>query len=224
MNPFYIVYLGLLFITLLLSGYSYIVGVKKSVYLVLLLFSTLAVELFVTYKFNQNKHFAFGFIYHLFNPVEYTFFCLYYLRASNVSKFKTLVKYSIPVYITLSLCISFFIYHIDVMPGKNTLPAINIDIEGFILFIYYTHLLFTLNIDLKKHIYGHPDFWISIGVMIFYGGTFVFLGLYSFHFKINLNQTLKLFSAIDLPLNIILYSCINVGLIWSIPNRKYIIS
>lgn len=223
-NTYYKIYLILIFIALLLACFSYSHGIKKSVYLIIILSTTLSMEIYITYKLSENKNFIFGYLYHVFNPVEYSIFCMYYLKACTIQKFKSLIRYSIPVYITLSLCISFFLYHIQSMPGKDSLPAINIDIEGFLLFIIYTHLLFSLDIDLKMRIYNHSDFWISIGVLVFYGGAFAFLGLYSYLFKMNINKTLGLFGLIAQPLNIILYSCIITGLICSIRNKKYFIS
>ncbi|MBB3054568.1 hypothetical protein FHS11_000978 [Mucilaginibacter gotjawali] len=101
------------------------------------------------------------------------------------------------------------------------MPAINIDVEGLLLFVFYTHLLFYIDADIIDPIYAHPDFWISVGIMVFFGGVFVFLGLYPYLFNLDFDETMKLFSLITRPLNIFFYISIILGLINSIPKWKF---
>ena len=216
MSFYYVIYLGLILSALVLSAIAVKVGNKKSLYLLLVLSATLITELYPTIII--NTHVDFGWAYHLFNPLEYTFFCIYYLKSSDNHFLKIAAKYSIPVFVTLSLCISYFYYHFFSM------PAININIEGFLLFILYTHLLFSINIPIGVAIYKHPDFWISIAMLIFFGSIFVFLGLYPYLFNVSRVQTNQLFNLITKPANIIFYSCIIIGILCSIKSRRYFIS
>lgn len=213
MNIYYKIYLGLIFLAVLLSAIALKKWQKSSVYLLLVLCATLITEIYSTYAFSRHQDFSW--IYHLFNPIEYTLFCLYYIKTCKQCTFSVFAKYSIPVFVTFSLCVSFFVYHLQSM------PSININLEGLLLFMLYTHLLFSIDIHLNEAIYHHPDFWISVGMMIFFGGVFVFLGLYPYLFNRSQADTLKLFDLITKPLNIIFYSCINAGLICLIRNTRY---
>lgn len=212
MDLYYIIYHSLITIALILSFIAYIKGSKKSLYLVLVLLATFLVELFASLQ-----KIGFDWIYHLFNPIEYTAFCIYYLKTCPIEKYKTPVAFSIPVFIVFGLCVSFFKYKF------SSMPAVNIDVEGFLLFIIYAHLLFSINVDVKMFIYSHPDFWISIGVLIFFGGVFIFFGLYPKLYHLDLNSTLELFGKIAKPLNLILYNCIIIGFVCLLRHRKYLI-
>jgi len=174
-----------------------------------LLLATFLVELFAAVLKS-----GFEWIYHLFNPIEYSVLCSYYLKACNVSRLKGTVAWSIPVFILFSLFISCFLYHF------KSLPALNINVEGCLLFIIFTHLLFSLEVHINIFIYTIPDFWISVGILIFFGGVFVLFGLYSKLHYLDKIRTLELFDIITKPLNIILYSCFITGLIYSIRNEN----
>jgi hypothetical protein len=210
------IYLSLICCALMLAIKSFISGRKKSLYILLVLLATLLVEMYSTIAIAY--HVNFSWTYHLFSPIEYSLFCVYYLAGFNSNKFKSIIVYSIPFFITFSLLISIFLYQFQSM------PAININVEGVLLFMLYTHLLFCIDVDLNTPIYSHPDFWISIGVLMFFGGVFIFLGLYPFLFNLNFKETMRLFDEITRPLNIIFYSCIIIGLLCSIQKRKYFIS
>jgi hypothetical protein len=214
------IYLSLIALALLLAIKAYKSGVGKARFLVFVLSATLLVELYSTWAI-PNK-IAFGWAYHLFNPIEYTGFCLYFLATHYSQKPKFWVKYSIPIYIIASLSISFFVYHVGKVQNRNAMPALNINLEGLLLFIVYTYLLFSLDEDMPVYLTG--DFWISVGVMSFFGGASIFLGLYSILFKINYEGTMGLFGLIARPLNIVLYCCIIIGLLCTIRNRKYSIA
>jgi hypothetical protein len=210
----YFIYHGLISVSLLLSYYSLESGSKKSFYLVLVLFATSIVELAAGMAYFGGV--KLDWIYHVFNPIEYTLFCLYYIKACEQRKLKSIVKYSIPIFIIFSLCISFYQY------GFKSLPGLNINIEGFVLFILYSHLLFCIDVREKMYIYTHPDFWLSTGILIYFGGVFVLCGLYSKIAHLDIIETQNLFIKITLPLNLVLYSCFIIGFICSLRYKKYL--
>ncbi len=213
-TPYYYLYHSLIFLALLLSIIAYFRGNKKLIFLVLILLLAFIVELLTgIFKFYKIKGAAW--MYHAYNLAEYPLFCLYYLKAIQTFVFRWWIILSVPVYILLCLSFSYFIYHFQ------SLPAYNIDLEGFLLFIIYTHLLFNLNLPKRMFIHAHPDFWIVIGVLIFYGGTFVFFGLYPKLIHLDHVKTIQLYGMIAGPLNIILYTCLITGFLCSIRNRKF---
>ncbi len=210
------IYLSLIFCSLVLAAKSYWLGGKKSLYLVLVLLATLIVEIFSTLSIAFHLHFDWA--YHLFNPIEYTLFCLYYLKACEVNKYKNIIRLSIPAFCLTSLLLSTFRY------GFHSMPAMNINLEGFLLMILYTHLLFAIETDMYVPVHRYTDFWIAVGVMIFFGGAFVFLGLYPRLFDLNFDATMQLFGVITRPLNIVLYTCIIIGYLCSVRKKNYLTS
>jgi hypothetical protein len=186
-------------------------GNKKSLYMCLLTSFTLFFEI-LTFFFDKEKITGFGFLYHLYIIIEYLLFSLYNLEACKGLKLNKWIKISIPIYTFISICISYFLYHF------KGLPALNFDIEAFLLFLIYSYLLF--NIESESLIFKQPDFWISIGVLIFEGGVFVFFGLYPMLLRIDPIQAIIEYQYIIHPLNIVFYTFINIGLICLIRNRK----
>jgi hypothetical protein len=215
MSAFYIYYLCLIATGALLAFLSYRKGNRHSIILFFLLAVTLPKEIITNY-IPRNEIRIFFAITDLFNLVEYTLFGLYYIKTCENKRLMMAVKLSIPLFIIFGSYTSVFVYHFD------GFPVLNINTEGFILFIIYTHLLFNLKADGNKLIYMHADFWISIGILIFFGGAFVFFGLLPVILKLSVNKTLIEYSFILAPLNIILYNAIIIGLIWSIRHRRYL--
>src|SRR3569833_2243167 len=185
--PYYLLYQGFITLSLFLVCKLFRQGVRNRLPLILLLPLTLAVELVGDFSTGIS------WLYYIFNLFEYTFLCLYYLGNCRVSKFKAWVKYSVPCFVLVSLCISIFYYHF------KSLPALNINLEGSLLIIIFAHLLF--NLDINFSIYKHPDFWISTGILIYFGVIFVYFTFYRLLLHLNHDQTIKLFIAFSIPLN-----------------------
>jgi hypothetical protein len=203
-------------IAAILSFYLYKKGQGNSIFIMVVLIATLLVEV-SSWIIRYYRITGYTFIMHIFNLLEYTMFCMYYLKSCQNKKLRLWVKLSIPLFILFCLCASFFKYRF------NAMPVLNIEVEGFLLFIIYTHLLFNINVDENRFIYTHPDFWMSLGIMIFFGGVFVYLGLYPVLLHVDNNEALRTYYLILYPLNIIFYYSIIIGLICLIRNRKYLI-
>ena len=155
----------------------------------------------------------FVWLYHLFVIIEYALLCLYFSNAME-TKYRRVVLMSIPLFLVFSLSLSYWLYHF-----KN-LPGININTEGFLVGIICAYVLMNLNTKVYPTILKHPDFWICCGLLIFFGGTFFSHGLYSYLHSLDRQQALRLFSIVNKPLNIILYSCLIIGFVCAIPRRS----
>ncbi len=214
-NSFYVVYHSLILIAFILAVLSYRKGGQDVFYLMLMLLSAFVVEAaagFFKYYHIKGQ----SWIYHVYNLVEYAFLSMYYIRNCNVIKFKQAVGWSMIIFILFGLVVSSFLYHF------HSMPALNINVEGLLLCLMYTHLLFSIETDVKLPVYGHPDFWISVGVLIFFGGAFVYFNVYRTLLHLNYEQTLMMFGRIMNPLNIVLYVCIIIGLLCLHLNRKFL--
>jgi hypothetical protein len=210
----YIYYCSLVITAALLSGFLTIKGSSQFLYLMMLMVATLLTEI-ATRIIPSSRMSLFFLTLDIFNVIEYTLFCLYYLKTSRNDKVKLFVKVSIPLFIVFAVYVSVFVNHFA------KFPVLNIDVEGFLLFIIYTHLLFNLEVDENRFIYSLANFWISIGVLIFYGGAFGFFGLYPILHHLDQYKTFNEYNFILQPLNMVLYNCIIIGLICQIRTRKY---
>jgi hypothetical protein len=214
LSAFFNFYFSLLAAAIAIAYLAFKRGNKKSLIIVLVLTATLLAEVFsqVVYQYKIKRC---NFSTHVFNLIEYPLFCLYYLKACNNDKFKFLVRLSIPLFLLFSILFSIFLYRFE------TLPVVNIDVEGFLLFIIYTHLLFNIDVDVSKYVYANADFWIATGLLVFFGGVFTFLGLYPILFHIDPTSALEEYGFIIRPLDIIFYSCIIIGQICLIRTKRY---
>ncbi|HEY0245602.1 MAG TPA: hypothetical protein VGC01_08575 [Mucilaginibacter sp.] len=215
MSLFYGFYFGVIAFAAVLSFIAYKKGDTKSLFILLILVATLFAEI-ATLIFKDHKILTSGFILFIFNLMEYTLFCTYYLKSSKNSKFKFGVKLSIPLFIAFGICTWYLKYHF------NRPPVLNIDVEGFLLIIIYTHLLFNLDAAENKAIHIQPNFWIAIGILIFYGGVFVFVVSYPILRKIDPEKARIEYEYIFRSLNIFFYICIIIGLICAIRTKKYL--
>jgi len=207
--PYYLTYQSFIVAGLVLSVIAYKRGAMRVFFLIPLLALALLVEI------AADVTTGYAWAYHLYNPIEYTLLSLYYLENCKVLRYRTLVKWFIGVFIVAAIVLSRFVYKF------SSLPALNINIEGILLFVMYTHLLFS--IDAEAIIYRHPDFWISTGILTYFGGVFVCFNLYSTLLHLNPDHTEQLFGAVSFPLNIILYTCIVISQICLLRNKKYFI-
>ena len=172
-----------------------------------------AMELTVSWMFVRKMEFVW--MYHIYAPFDYTLFCIYFMQLVSL-KYRRWITLSIVLFTLASASISYWYYHFETFPG------VNINIEGVLLCIVCTFVL--LNLDIRRYdaIYRNPDFWISLGLVIFFGGTIFVNGLYTYLHRIDPVQAKKLFSLINSPLNLVQYSCFIIGFLCAIPRRSFI--
>lgn len=214
MSLYYIIYHSLILISLILSLVAWLQGHKRFLWLTLLLFFTLSVELLS--EILINKKIPFEWALHIFVLLEYSLLAAFLSRAIKSVQLRRAIHVSILIFVIISLTLSIFNYHF------LNLPDININLEGMLLFCICTYILFNLDIEASKAIYLNPDWWFCIGILIFFGCSFFFYGIYTNLFRIDAAKAMKLYSFINRPLNMILYSSIIIGLLCLIRGKKYI--
>ena len=189
-------------------------GHKRYLYLAALMSLTLIVELYA--EILGKKGYDFSWIYHAFNAFEYMLFVFFLLFSVKDSRIQKVIKYSIPIFVIGGLSISLLLYNFSGFPG------LNINIEGFLLFLICTYILFNLEINSRQNILGHSEFWICTGILIFFGCTFFYNGIYTNIFNLDKATALRLFGVLNKPLNIILYSFIIIGTLCLKIRKKHI--
>ena len=167
--------------------------------------ATLGVELLAEWLIYHHKEFAW--MYHVFVVIEYGLLCAYFYRVVASRAWKKWIAWSIPVYAVVSIALSLYMYEPSDLPGQN------INIEGILVSVMCALVLFNLDSRLHANITHHPDFWICCGLLIFFAGTFFSNGIFSYLMSLDREQARKMFSMVNKPLNLILYSCLIVGFI-----------
>ncbi len=207
-----ILYHGLISCAIVLSLVAVFTGHKRYLPLTIVLMLTEAVEIFAYISSLYNHRFIWA--YHVFNIFEYVAFSLYFYFALNNLWAKRLIIISIPIYIITCIFFSYWLYHFRGFPG------LNLSLEGLLLSIYCAILFLNIEPNKDERFFKSPDIWISLGVIIFFGATFFYNGLYSRLLHFDEKKARDLFGVINKPLNLLMYSFICYGLICLIAKKK----
>jgi hypothetical protein len=188
-------------------------GQRQFLPLCIVLTIQLAEELIVAWMYSKGMEFIW--IYHVYALFDYSLFSIYFMQLI-ARRYRRWIILSIFVFAAISLSISYWYYRFQNFPGAN------INTEGVFICIICTYVLLNLDIHRYDAIYKNPDFWISLGVMVFFAGTFFTNGLYTYLYQIDPVQAKKLFNIVNSPLNLIQYTCYIIGFLWAIPRRSSI--
>ena len=102
----------------------------------------------------------------LFTFLEYTFFGSFLYLNLESKKFKKIILFCSAGFYVFPLIHYFAVYH-------SRIDAIPIGIESILIFIYIC-LFFSerMKASRQEFIYNHPIFWISVGILVYLGGSF----------------------------------------------------
>jgi len=199
-------YLGLLFLSFILSFKS--LKYDKSMRIFpLLLFLSLTTEAIVYLMFFAlEKKPQFYVIYHIYILIEYSLLCYFFQLNTKNSSLRKIIKYSIPLFIITSTAISIF-------TGYYIYPGHNLNLAGFLIIIWTTITLFNIEPQENLSLFHLPLFWISIGVLTYYSGSFFFNGVYQYFIENNSELAKGLNGWINKGLNYVLYTCFSIAFI-----------
>lgn len=186
-------------------------GQRRYLPLCILLAVGFGMEAAVSWMYSNNLTFVW--MYHVYAIVEYALFSAYFMQLAS-SRYRLAIMVSVAVFAVMSAIVSYWYYHF------NSYPGININMEGILVCLMCIYVLMTLDVRKFDGIQKQPDFWISLGLLVFYGGTFFSNGLYTYLLTIDPVQAKKLFGTINKPLNLILYACFIIGFICALLPRK----
>lgn len=100
--------------------------------------------------------------------LEYAFFAFFFWYNVRNKKIRQLIVY---------LSIGFFIFQVIYVSGSqlSRLDSVPIGIETILIFAFIFYFFFEFSQKLStNYIYNHYCFWISVGVLIYLGGSFFF--------------------------------------------------
>jgi hypothetical protein len=148
-------------------------------------------------------------IYHVYIPLEYTLWMLYFRAVTQNKLIRTLQVYSIYLFVLLCLVLSIIYIPVDKFPN------LQLNLEGILLIIWATSSIFTIEYYPNVNIFSRPVFWICVGVLIYYTGSFSFMGVYNYITanKAALGKVLKIYLLI-IP-NCILYTSLSIAFLCS---------
>lgn len=117
-----------------------------------------------------------SFIPKSYNQIYLTFytFCEYCFFTYLLFQSITLKKLKIIILLFTVLFIGFLIYD-NSMSQRRHLDSIPVGIETILIFIYISFFFYQNFKDTtEEYIYTQPCFWVSIGILVYLGGTFFF--------------------------------------------------
>jgi len=205
------IYLTILFISLVLSIFSY--KKDKALYLFpFLLSAALLSDLVATVL----KYFGFNyfFLYHIYLPIEYSLLAYYfYLTIRNV-RVKRAILYSIPMFIVFSLMFSLEVVLISKYPNFQT------NIECLLLVVWATIAIFTIEVKEDVSILSLPVFWICVAILIYQCGIFTFTGMFNYLLK-SKSDLFERLRSYHIVFNCILYTLYSIAFICSHRTKRY---
>jgi hypothetical protein len=214
LSTHYIIYHTLILACAILSLVVVLDGHKRFLPLCITLFLTEIVEIIAHFAIANDLPFVY--IYHIFAGFDYALMATYLFNGINSKNIRKIVLYSIPIFIGFSFFTSLYFYHFKGFPG------LIINIEGFLLVIFSAALLLKLEPAENEKFFLIPDVWICLGILIFFGGTFFFNGIYTKLLNMDEGKAMNLFGMINKPLNNCLYLFVFIGLICLIRKKKSI--
>jgi hypothetical protein len=194
-----------MFIAFLLSVYTWRKIDSKVIYIAIVLLLGLITEFIVL--FIKKQKIDHSVLYHIYLPVEYTLFALFFRTKTAKKKIDRFILYSIPCYIAASIILSAFFYHF------KGLPSLNSNIGGFLIIIWSVWLLNSFDEFEETSIFMKPALWLCMGLIVFYAGNFIFNSYYN-HIKNTDKALAKMLNEyINNGLNIFLYLTMSISFI-----------
>ena len=137
---------------------------KKGFPLAITLYAILAFTLLRTFEYLPlNLQYVYLVLYTIF---EYLFFTHLIFVSIKNKKIKHLI-------LVLSVC--FILFQAFFGSKIHRLDSISVGIETILLFIYIFLFFYDHSKSNKtSYIYNHPTFWVSVGILLYLGGSFFF--------------------------------------------------
>ncbi len=154
----------------------------------------------------QQNISGYDFVFHIYQPVEYSLLALFYYQLINNGMVKKLILFSIPVVLLFSVV--YYSVGNGVFYGGD---FIDFCVCAFFINVWVVIFFFELlRSDENMHLVHYPAFWVNAGNLLFYGGCLMVMGVY---FSVlgtdpgTANQLLK----VNHYLNLVLYSLYIIG-------------
>lgn len=153
-------------------------------------------------------------LYHVFQPVEYGLFAMYYFHTLRHPVVRKLIQLSIGLMVVFSIINALFFQSIWTQNSHSFM------LEATLLLVWSGVYFFQLYTNfIPQKLWELPEFWVSTGILFFYAGSFFQMGLHRYIVQVDEALARKLW-VINLLLNILLYSLITVGFLCKASQKK----
>lgn len=163
----------------------------------------------------QQEIKGYDFVFHIYQPVEYSLLALFYYQLIRNQVAKKLIMVSIP------LMLLFSVYYYSV--GNGVFYGGDfIDFCACAFFISIWVVVFfweLLRSEESFHLVKYPAFWVNAANLLFYGGCLMVMGVY-FSVLTTDPVSAKQLLRVNHYLNLVLYSMYIIGFIQPLPWKK----
>lgn len=165
-----------------------------------------------------NDHPIPKFLFSIYTPIEYFLLSLFAISILNSNLIKKMIWGTIPVFVVLSLFVQFK------MESSNYFyKYLDVLIEAPLVLTWTLLYVFQLFSDEKTfHFKSNPVFWISMGNLLFFSGSFFSYGFGSYLHNAGQYNLSEAIFWIERVLNIFLYIIYVIGFLCS--NQKKLFS
>lgn len=151
---------------------------------------------------------GYNFVFHIYQPVEYSLLALFYHSLIKKSLIKKLILFSVPVMLLFS--VFYYSSGSGVFFGAD---FIDFCIEAFFVCIWVVVFFFELlRSEEDFNLVTYPAFWINAANLLFYGGCLLIMGVYFYLYGRNKILATQLLN-INHYLNLVLYCMYIIGFI-----------
>jgi len=202
--PYYIVYLGIMALTVLIGGAAF-----DKLTAPFKLIVTLVIVTGISEYYSRLIGSAYETtmpVYHVYAPVQYAFFALIYHQFLIRKTVKNLVLISAVLIIAGSVINTRVFSHLGIFPS-----TIMLIIDVFVVSLSLLLFLQMLRHLSSEKIYLQGVFWFNVGTLLYCCGNFLFLSTYSALEKENLLS--ELLHQLNLILNYVLYGCYLIAIV-----------
>jgi hypothetical protein len=154
-------------------------------------------------------------LYHIHVPIEYLFVSLYFSKHIAWARINTAFYLLAGMVVLVDIYLSLIAGDVFSYPGKN------LNVSGFLIIAWSATALFSIRPEIDRSIFSFPVFWIGIGFLIYYSGSFFHNFIYGLLIKSDSGLAAKLNAIINKGVNDVLYICISIAFICSHRLKKY---
>ena len=179
----------------------------KIIWFVPYLFIIVLVELSARYLYYELKQ-PNAWIYNLSVPLEFCFYSFIIFLHTTNKLFQTIIKFFIFAFLL------FAVYSIVFITGFKSFNRDFLVIGGFFMMLFITIYLGELyREDHENSMWVIPVFWICLGILLFYSGSFSRNLLGWFGPREQFTSAIRILRSINHGLNYVLYSCLIIAFI-----------
>jgi hypothetical protein len=153
---------------------------------------------------NRSNHWAAN----IMSTIEILFYCYIFYTALSGEKNKRIVLFT-----SIALVV-YTIFNMIFIQGLFRFHTISYRVGSIVIIIFvYLYFKQLLNNEAYLRLRTIPFFWISVGLLFFFAGFFVYFCAFDFVAYTTIKKYASLFLVTSSALNILLYSFISIGLL-----------